>query len=205
MTRSTFLKGIAAALVTPTVLVGCRNGQSQSAAGVASNTLHVDPVAPEDRITTAGIQADTLHIHPPVDEVGTSRRSAEEWRELVGDDAYHILFEEGTEPRYSSPLLDEDRRGTFICAACHLPLFPSSTMYESGTGWPSYWAPLDGRLGTKRDTSAGMIRTEYHCARCGGHQGHVFEDGPDPTGLRYCNNGLALAFVPEDESLPELR
>ena len=205
MTRASFLKGLAATLATPTLLIGCRNGQSESSAGVVSDTLQVAPVHPDERVMTDRIEADTLHIHPAVDTVGESRRSAEEWRELVGDDAYHILFEEGTEPRYSSPLLDEKRRGTFICAACYLPLFPSTTMYDSRTGWPSYWAPLDGRLGTKRDTSAGMVRTEYHCARCGGHQGHVFEDGPDPTGLRYCNNGLALAFIPEDEALPDLR
>ncbi|MES3628910.1 MAG: peptide-methionine (R)-S-oxide reductase MsrB [Longimonas sp.] len=205
MTRATFLKGLAVCCIAPSALVGCRNGQSAPNAETRADTLHVAPVPPEARVVTGEVDTDALHIHPPVEAVGESRRTAEAWRELVGDDAYHILFEEGTEPRYSSPLLNEDRRGTFICAACHLPLFPSTTMYESGTGWPSYWAPLDGRLGTKRDTSAGMIRTEYHCARCGGHQGHVFEDGPAPTGLRYCNNGLALAFVPEDEPLPELR
>jgi peptide-methionine (R)-S-oxide reductase len=205
MNRATFLKGLAAALAAPGVLIGCQRGQSAPGSVAASDTLQVAPVPPDARVFSEGIQADTLHVHPAVETVGTSRRSADEWRELVGNDAYRILFEAGTEPRYSSPLLEESRRGTFICAACHLPLFPSSTKYESGTGWPSFWAPLDGRLGTQRDTSAGMVRTEYHCARCGGHQGHVFQDGPDPTGLRYCNNGLALAFVPEGESLPELR
>ncbi|MGM0706474.1 MAG: peptide-methionine (R)-S-oxide reductase MsrB [Bacteroidota bacterium] len=205
MTRATFLKGLTVALAAPGVFVGCQRGQSAPGASAASDTLQVAPAPPDARVFSDGIQVDTLHVHPAVETVGESTRTADAWRELVDDEAYRILFEAGTEPRYSSPLLEEERRGTFICAACHLPLFPSSTKYESGTGWPSFWAPLDGRLGTKRDTSAGMVRTEYHCARCGGHQGHVFEDGPDPTGLRYCNNGLALAFVPEGESLPELR
>ena len=90
-----------------------------------------------------------------------------------------------------------------MCAACHLPLFESASKYESGTGWPSFFAPLEGSLGTKRDFRMILPRTEYHCARCGGHQGHVFPDGPQPSGKRYCNNGVALRFVPEGESLPE--
>jgi peptide-methionine (R)-S-oxide reductase len=92
-----------------------------------------------------------------------------------------------------------------VCAACFLPLFPSTTKYDSGTGWPSFWRPLEGRLGTKPDYQLAIPRTEYHCIRCGGHQGHRFHDGPPPTGLRYCNNGLALRFVPEGEALPALR
>lgn len=129
----------------------------------------------------------------------------EEWKKLVSAKAYYVLFEEGTERAYSSDLDDEKRSGTYVCAACYLPLFGSEAKFDSGTGWPSFFEPIEGRLGTSRDYKLVFPRTEYHCARCGGHQGHVFEDGPKPTGLRYCNNGVALAFVPEGESLPALR
>ncbi len=129
----------------------------------------------------------------------------DEWRALLSPLAYAVLFEEETERPGSSPLNDEKRDGTYVCAACYLPLFESSTKFESGTGWPSFWAGIDGRLGTKRDWKLIIPRTEYHCARCGGHQGHVFGDGPHPTGQRYCNNGVALRFVPANETLPSLR
>ena len=130
----------------------------------------------------------------------------ERWRELLSADAYRVLFEEDTEARRSSPLLEEKRRGTYLCAACRLPLFDSSDKFESGTGWPSFTRPLaDGHLETKRDFKLILPRTEYHCARCGGHQGHVFDDGPPPTGQRWCNNGVALSFVPAEEELPPLR
>lgn len=132
-------------------------------------------------------------------------KSKAEWRALLEPAAYAVLFEEDTERPHSSALNREKRAGTFLCAACYLPLFDAKTKYESGTGWPSFWQPLDGRVSTKTDYKLVWPRTEYHCARCGGHQGHVFEDGPQPTGLRYCNNGLALRFVPEGEALPELR
>jgi peptide-methionine (R)-S-oxide reductase len=132
-------------------------------------------------------------------------KSKAEWKRLLPPDRYAVLFEEGTEPPGSSPLDGEKRDGTFICAACFQPLFDSSRKYDSGTGWPSFREPLPEALGTRTDYKLILPRTEYHCARCGGHQGHVFKDGPPPTGLRYCNNGLALAFVPRGEKLPELR
>ncbi len=133
------------------------------------------------------------------------RKTRAEWKALLPAPAFAVLFDEATEPAGSSPLNAEKRRGTFLCAACFLPLFDSAHKYESGTGWPSFFDALPGALGTKRDFRLILPRTEYHCARCGGHQGHVFDDGPPPTGLRYCNNGVALQFVPAGEALPELR
>jgi peptide-methionine (R)-S-oxide reductase len=132
-------------------------------------------------------------------------KSADEWRQLLDAKRYQVLFEEATERAFTSPLNDEKRDGTFICAACFLPLFASEHKYDSGTGWPSFTQPIEGRMGTKRDFKLVLPRTEYHCVRCGGHQGHVFKDGPRPRGERWCNNGLALLFVPAGESLPELR
>jgi len=128
-----------------------------------------------------------------------------EWRELLELPRYRVLFEEDTERPYSSPLNDEKRAGLFLCAACYLPLFESTHKYESGTGWPSFTQPIAGRMGTKTDYKLIWPRTEYHCVRCGGHQGHRFDDGPRPRGERWCNNGLALTFVADGEPVPELR
>ncbi len=122
--------------------------------------------------------------------------SEEEWRKLLTPVQYKILRQHGTEPSGSSPLDHEKRAGTFHCAGCDLPLYSSTTKYDSGTGWPSFWAPLDGAVGTSEDRGLFMTRTEVHCSRCGGHLGHVFPDGPPPTGLRYCMNGAAMTFVP---------
>ena len=139
------------------------------------------------------------------DAVEKLDRPAGEWRELVSEQSFSVLFKEATEPPGTSELNHEKREGTFICAACHLPLFESKAKYESGTGWPSFFDAIPGRLGTKTDFKLILPRTEYHCARCGGHQGHVFKDGPPPTGQRYCNNGVALRFVPAGEEPPPLR
>jgi peptide-methionine (R)-S-oxide reductase len=122
--------------------------------------------------------------------------SEEQWRQRLSEKEFDILREAGTEPAGSSPLNDEKRKGTYHCAGCDLPLFESETKFESGTGWPSFYTHIKGHLLTELDLVMLIPRTEYHCARCGGHQGHVFEDGPEPTGLRWCNNGLALKFVP---------
>lgn len=129
----------------------------------------------------------------------------EAWRALVSADAYKVLFEEDTERQNSSELNYEHRDGIYICAACYLPLFESAHKFESGTGWPSFTQPIAGHVGTKRDFKLILPRTEYHCARCGGHQGHLFNDGPPPRNERWCNNGVALRFIPKDEPLPALR
>jgi peptide-methionine (R)-S-oxide reductase len=132
-------------------------------------------------------------------------RTTAEWAALLPPETYRILFEEDTEFACSSGLLSEKRDGTFVCAACFQPLFDSQAKYESGTGWPSFREALPEAVATKTDYKLLYPRTEYHCSLCGGHQGHVFEDGPPPQGKRYCNNGLALLFVPRTEKLPALR
>jgi peptide-methionine (R)-S-oxide reductase len=119
-----------------------------------------------------------------------------EWRKLLTPAQYAVLRQAATERPFSSPLDHEKRRGTFACAGCELDLFSSATKFDSGTGWPSFWTPLENALGTTTDMSLGMIRKAVHCRRCGGHLGHVFDDGPRPTGLRYCMNGVAMTFKP---------
>jgi peptide-methionine (R)-S-oxide reductase len=143
--------------------------------------------------------------HQPDTTIAKLEKPKAEWRKLLPPEAYAVLFEGRTERAFSSPLDKEKRRGTFICAACQLPLFSSTAKFDSGTGWPSFYEPIAGRMATKRDYWLVVPRTEYHCVRCGGHQGHVFNDGPRPTGQRWCNNGLALQFVADGESLPPLR
>lgn len=124
------------------------------------------------------------------------RHTDAEWHQLLTPAQYDILRDQGTEPPFSSPLLNEHRAGTFHCAGCALPLFSSTTKFDSGTGWPSFYAPLPNGIATTSDYTLGMDRTEVHCMRCGGHLGHVFPDGPPPTGMRYCMDGLALTFSP---------
>lgn len=119
-----------------------------------------------------------------------------EWRRLLAPESYDVLRHEGTEPAFSSPLDHETRAGIYACAACDLPVYSSKTKFDSGTGWPSFWQPLPRAVATKRDTSMFEARTEVHCRRCESHLGHVFDDGPKPTGLRYCMNGVALRFRP---------
>ena len=119
-----------------------------------------------------------------------------EWKMRLNEEAFYVLRKDGTERPFTSDHNDEKRAGLFACAGCNLALFHSDKKFDSGTGWPSFWQPIDGRVETKRDFKLILPRTEYHCSRCGGHQGHIFKDGPKPTGLRYCNNGVALKFVP---------
>jgi peptide-methionine (R)-S-oxide reductase len=127
-------------------------------------------------------------------------KSDEEWKRILTPQQYYVLRKHGTEYAFSSPLDKHFAPGTYHCAGCDLPLFSSETKYDSGTGWPSFWKPLDNAIGTSEDRSLFFVRTEVHCRRCGGHLGHVFDDGPPPTRLRYCMNGVALKFVPKASS-----
>jgi len=132
------------------------------------------------------------------DETFEVTKSEEEWRKQLTPEQYHVLREHGTERPGTCALLHEKRRGMFTCVGCRLPLFQSGPKFESGTGWPSFFEPIEGAVATTTDRSHFMTRTEVHCRRCGGHLGHVFEDGPPPTGLRYCINGVVLDFKPEE-------
>ena len=136
-----------------------------------------------------------MSIPPPKVEL-----SDDEWRKLLSLEQYAVLRQEDTERPFTSPLNNEHRKGTFACAGCDLPLFSSDTKFDSGTGWPSFFQPLDNALGRTEDRAYGMTRIEVHCRRCGGHMGHVFDDGPKPTGLRYCIDGFGLVFKPSAAS-----
>ncbi len=133
---------------------------------------------------------------PLIEPTPALTRSHDDWRAQLPADAYGVLFEENTERPFSSPLNEEKRDGLFSCRACELPLFSSSMKFDSGTGWPSFFTSIEGHLATQQDFKLIWPRTEYHCAKCGGHQGHMFDDGPAPTGQRWCNNGVALRFIP---------
>ena len=150
-------------------------------------------------LTSLGLAPAALRAQGPTParpKVEPLRLPDAEWRKRLTPQQFAVLREEGTEIPGTSPLNHEKRKGMFHCAGCDLPLFSSDTKYESGTGWPSFYAALPGALGTKTDLKLLVPRTEYHCARCEGHQGHVFDDGPPPSGKRFCNNGIALKFVP---------
>jgi peptide-methionine (R)-S-oxide reductase len=155
----------------------------RSLAGVAG-------VATLRHATLAGAQGSKI------EKIEKIVKTEDEWRKILAPVQFAVLREEGTERPFSSPLNNEKRKGTFVCAGCELALFESKTKYDSGTGWPSFYAAIPGRVESKVDHKMFVPRDEYHCARCGGHQGHVFDDGPKPTGLRYCNNGVALKFIP---------
>ncbi len=139
-------------------------------------------------VPSLGLTAD-LYANSPF-----RRLSSQQWRAKLPDSSFIVMRQEGTEAPFTSPLLNEHRKGTFVCLGCGLALFQSAWKYDSGTGWPSFWTAIPGALAKKADFAIGVERTEYHCAQCLSHQGHVFDDGPKPTGLRYCNNGVALKF-----------
>lgn len=145
-------------------------------------------------LTAIGVAVSARSVAAPA-RFQVTRTSAE-WRKRLGAERYNILRQEGTERPYSSPLNKEKRRGIYACAGCDLPVFPSTAKFDSGTGWPSFWRAIPGNVAYKRDTSLFMDRTEEHCRRCGGHLGHLFDDGPKPTGKRHCINGLSLNFRP---------
>jgi len=154
---------------------------------------------------TEGVQAN-LFNHPDIvpwgeEPIDFASLTNAQWRGRLNGEQFRVLRQEGTERAGTSPLNREHRDGIFVCAGCGLPLFTSETKYESGTGWPSFWAPIEGAVATKADYRLWTPRTEYHCARCEGHQGHVFDDGPRPTRQRWCNNGIALKFAPRSEAI----
>jgi peptide-methionine (R)-S-oxide reductase len=162
--------------------------------------MRVMQVSKRQFLSWSGMAAIGLTLGCGKDATAKSRYavtySDAEWKKRLSPEAYRVLRQEDTERPYTSPLNKEKRRGVFSCAACAQRLFSSTTKFESGTGWPSFYQPLAGAVGTKTDYAIGMARTEVHCARCGGHLGHVFDDGPKPTGKRYCMNGVAMKFAP---------
>lgn len=172
MNKRMFLKGLAALVAVPTATLGYR---SLSASNEAELPM-----------------ADTMAGDGKIQKI---ELSAAQWKEKLTPMQFTVLRKAGTERAFSSSLNDEKRQGTFVCAGCDLPLFKSEAKYDSGTGWPSFFDAIPDHVGTSTDYKLVYPRTEYHCARCGGHQGHIFKDGPAPTGLRYCNNGVALKFV----------
>jgi len=182
MKRRTLLSASAIGLLGTASWLGAQNYRQNDA-------THVDPKV--KTMTDSDLQSD-----PNPTTIEKWELNSTQWQERLDDTAFYVLRKEGTERPFTSPLNDEKREGTFACAGCGLALFSSDKKFDSGTGWPSFFDTIEGRVGTKRDFKLIVPRTEYHCARCGGHQGHVFKDGPAPTGLRYCNNGVALTFIP---------
>ena len=172
--------------------------QSRSAPDAARRSLLLGAAAAATGFVVYGLRRSLAPAaHAATTEHFEVTHTDEEWKASLTPDQYAVLRHEATERPYSSPLEREHRKGTFHCAGCDNALFSSVTKFESGTGWPSFYKPLPHAVGEARDMSLGMLRTEVHCARCGGHLGHVFDDGPKPTGLRYCMNGVALTFKAE--------
>lgn len=184
MNRRLMLQGIAVALLTG---AGFARAQFQKVG--AATEKSVEALQRNWKLLLAKdakVAADTTPV----------AKTDEEWRQALEPNAYAVLRHEGTERPFTSPLNLEHRSGVFVCAGCSLPLFTSAMKFDSGTGWPSYFTTIPGVFATKTDNKLILARTEYHCVKCGGHHGHVFDDGPAPTGLRYCNNGVALRFIP---------
>ncbi len=180
-------------------LAACGRSEDAAASQLGSSGDTLAPGAPRSAVAPPEFEAPGITPWG-AETIDFASLTEDDWRARLTDDAFRILRQEGTERPGSSPLNAEERRGIYVCAGCALPLFRSETKYESGTGWPSFWAPIEGAMDTKIDRKLWTPRIEYHCARCGGHQGHVFEDGPDPTGQRWCNNGLALDFAPHPDA-----
>ena len=184
MIRCTWLQGLFA------VAAGGVTVPVSAAAAPAAPSKEIEALQKNWRV----LLAEGVRPPSPSDKL---KLTNDEWRKRLDKMQYNVLREEGTERAGSSPLNNEKRAGIYACAGCELPLFTSEMKYESGTGWPSFFTTIPGVFQTKKDYYLFMPRTEYHCARCGGHHGHVFDDGPKPTGLRYCNNGVALKFIPK--------
>jgi peptide-methionine (R)-S-oxide reductase len=184
MTRRLLLQALAAALLVP---AGLASGQF-----VQKSTRKAKSVDDLQRTWKTLLAKDAV----VASDLAPVVKPDDEWRRSLDPAAYAVLRHEGTERPFSSPLNDEHRPGVFVCAGCALPLFTSAMKFESGTGWPSYFTTIPNVFATSTDTKLILPRTEYHCAKCGGHHGHVFDDGPEPTGLRYRNNGVALRFIP---------
>ena len=167
---------------------------------LATGLLPINSLATKKRPPIKTMQTDWQKLLAPSAKISTDitplNTPHAEWAKTLPKDSYRVLFEEDTERAFTSPLNDEKRTGIFVCRACDLPLFSSAMKYDSGTGWPSFFTSIPDHLATKTDYKLIWPRTEYHCVKCGGHQGHVFDDGPAPTGQRWCNNGVALRFIP---------
>ena len=183
MNRRTWLQGLLAAAAGGAV-------SAKAGAAPAAVPKEIEALQKNWRL----LLAEGVRVPSSADKV---KLTNDDWRKRLDKMQYNVLREEGTERPGSSPLNSEKRAGVFACAGCDLPLFTSDMKFESGTGWPSFFTTIPGMLETKTDYHLLYPRTEYHCARCGGHHGHVFDDGPKPTGLRYCNNGVALKFIPK--------
>lgn len=185
MERRILLKGLA---VAPFMLMLAQSGQAVQKTG---GTMSLEELHKNWKDFLAD-GADVVLSTEPL------KHSEAEWRQMLTPPQFDVLRREGTEYAFTSPLNDEKRQGVFVCAGCSLPLFTSAMKFDSGTGWPSFFTSIPGVFATKRDFKLIWPRTEYHCVRCGGHHGHVFDDGPAPTGERWCNNGVALRFIPKE-------